>query len=71
MASIIAESSVGARSTVRADACSVDRIHPKNKTIYRYGHPSPDCVGPVEEGSALMVASEFKCVEVFGIGALI
>lgn len=34
MASVIAESCVGARNTVRADACPVDRIHPKKKTIY-------------------------------------
>ena len=34
MASVIAESCVGARNTVHADAYSVDHIHPKKKTIY-------------------------------------
>lgn len=51
MASFIAESCVGARNTVRADACPVNRIHPKKKMIYSHGRLSPSaCVGPAEEG---------------------
>jgi hypothetical protein len=51
MASFIAEFCVGARNTVRADACPVNRIHPKKKMIYSHGRLSPSaCVGPAEEG---------------------
>ena len=41
MASFIAESCVGARNTVRADACPVNRGHPKKKMIYSHGRLSP------------------------------
>ncbi len=42
MASVIEESCVGARNTVRADACAVDRIHPKKKkTIYSHARARP------------------------------
>jgi hypothetical protein len=49
MASVIAESCVGERNTVRADACAVDRIHSKKKAIHSHGRLNPsDCIGPVE-----------------------
>jgi hypothetical protein len=41
MASVITESCVAARDTVRADACPVDRIHPKKKAIYTHGRLCP------------------------------
>jgi len=37
MVCVIEESRVGARNTVCVDACPVDRIHPKKKTIYSDG----------------------------------
>jgi hypothetical protein len=66
MASVVAESCVGARNTVRADACLVDRTHPK-KTIYSHGHLSPSGLCWSSGSSALMVASEIQSVEVHGI----
>jgi hypothetical protein len=67
MASVIAESCVGARNTVRADACPVDRIHPKKKRFIATVACVPRaCVGPVEE--CIAVASEVHAVEALGIG---
>jgi hypothetical protein len=41
MASVIVESRVGPRNTVCVDACLVDHVHPKKKTIYSHGRLSP------------------------------
>jgi hypothetical protein len=41
MASVIAESCIGAKNTIGADACPVDRIRPNKKTIYCHGRLSP------------------------------
>ena len=66
MASVIAESRVGAIDTVRVDACPVDRIPSQKKAIHSHGRLNPsDCIGPVE---CIDGGVEFQSVEVLGIG---
>ena len=57
MASVNVDGCVVARNTLRADACSVDCIHPRRRGSIANGRLSlSGLVGPVEEWSALMVA---------------